>query len=140
MSEARLGTQSVMDLGLSGRKGIVCAASKGLGRAVVVALARKGVEVVINARGQQGLKAVAERIQCGDRLNVIPISADITTEEGKEAVLAASPNPDILINNAGGPPPGDFRNVTREDWIRAVDANMLTPISLIRAVVDGMVA
>jgi 3-oxoacyl-[acyl-carrier protein] reductase len=73
-------------------------------------------------------------------VNVIPISADITTEEGKEAVLAASPNPDILINNAGGPPPGDFRNVTREDWIRAVDANMLTPISLIRAVVDGMVA
>jgi 3-oxoacyl-[acyl-carrier protein] reductase len=73
-------------------------------------------------------------------VNVIPISVDITTEEGKEAVLAASPNPDILINNAGGPPPGDFRNVTREDWIRAVDANMLTPISLIRAVVDGMVA
>ena len=140
MSEAPLGTQSVMDLGLSGRKGIVCAASKGLGRAVAVALAREGVDLVINARGQEGLKAVAERIHADTGVNVIPVSADITTGEGREAVLAASPNPDILINNAGGPPPGDFRNVTREDWIRAVDANMLTPIFLIRAVVDGMIA
>ena len=129
-----------MDLGLSGKKAIVCAASKGLGRAVAVALAREGVDLVINARSQDALKATAEHIGAETGVQVIPLAADITTEEGREAVLAACPNPDILINNAGGPPPGDFRQVTREDWIRAVDANMLTPIFLIRALVDGMVA
>ena len=140
MSEARLGKQSVMDLGLSGRKGIVCAASKGLGRAVAVALAREGVDLVINARSEDALKVAAEQIHGETGVDVIPIAADITTEAGREAVLAACPNPDILINNAGGPPPGDFRQVRREDWIRAVEANMLTPIFLIRAVVDGMIA
>jgi 3-oxoacyl-[acyl-carrier protein] reductase len=129
-----------MDLGLSGKKGIVCAASKGLGRAVAFALAREGVNLVINARSQDLLRAVAEEIRTETGVEVIPIAADITTEVGREAVLAACPNPGILINNAGGPPPGDFRQVTREDWIRAVDANMLTPIFLIRAVLDGMVA
>lgn len=128
-----------MNLGLTGKKGIVCAASKGLGRAVAFALAREGVDLVINARGQEGLNATAQQIHAETGVNVIPITADITTQEGREAVLAASSNPDILINNAGGPPPGDFRQVTREDWIRAVEANMLTPIFLIRAVVDGMV-
>src|SRR5215469_7334080 len=128
-----------MDLGLSGKKAIVCAASKGLGRAVALALAREGVDLVINARSQDALKATAGQISGKTGVNVIPIAADITTEEGRQAVLAACPNPDILINNAGGPPPGDFRQVTREDWIRAADANMLTPIFLIRAVVDGMV-
>ncbi|MBV8275714.1 MAG: SDR family oxidoreductase [Verrucomicrobia bacterium] len=129
-----------MDLGLSGKKGIVCAASKGLGRAVAVALAREGVDLVINARSQDPLKATAECIRAATNVGVIPIAADITTEEGRQAVLAACPSPDILINNAGGPPPGDFRSVTREEWIRAVDANMLTPILLIRALIDGMVA
>lgn len=129
-----------MDLGLSGRKGIICAASKGLGRAVALALAREGVDLVINARGEEVLKATAECIRAETAVDVVPIAADITTDEGREAVLAACPDPDILINNAGGPPPGDFRSVTREDWIRAVDANMLSPIFLIRAVVDGMVA
>jgi len=128
-----------MDLGLSGKKAIVCAASKGLGRAVALALAREGVDLVINARSQDALKATAGQISGKTGVNVIPIAADITTEEGRQAVLAACPNPDILINNAGGPPPGDFRQVTRQDWIRAADANMLTPIFLIRAVVDGMV-
>jgi 3-oxoacyl-[acyl-carrier protein] reductase len=140
LSDARLGMQSVMDLGLSGRKGIVCAASKGLGRAVAVALAREGVELVINARSEDALKVAAEQIHWETGVDVIPIAADITTEAGREAVLGACPDPDILINNAGGPPPGDFRQVRREDWIRAVDANMLTPIFLIRAVVDGMIA
>jgi len=130
----------VTDLGLSGRKGIVCAASKGLGRAVAVALAREGVDLVINARGQERLDTTAQHIRAETGVSVIAIAADITTEEGREIVLAACPKPDILINNAGGPPPGDFRNVTREDWIRAIDTNMLTPIFLIRAVVDGMVA
>jgi len=128
-----------MDLGLSGKKALVCAASKGLGRAFALALAREGVDLVINARSQDALKATAGQISGKTGVNVIPIAADITTEEGRQAVLAACPNPDILINNAGGPPPGDFRQVTRQDWIRAADANMLTPIFLIRAVVDGMV-
>ena len=129
-----------MDLGLFAKKGIVCAGSKGLGRAVAVALAREGVDLVVNARNQDALKAATGQIHKETGVKVIPIAGDITTEEGRQAVLPACPNPDILINNAGGPPPGDFRQVTREDWIRAIDANMLTPIFLIRAVVDGMIA
>ena len=99
----------VMDLGLSAKKGIVCAASKGLGRAVAVARAREGVNLVITARSQDALQAVAESIRAETGVDVIPIAADITTEAGRAAVVAACPNPDILINNAGGPPPGDFR-------------------------------
>ena len=98
-----------MDLGLSAKKGIVCAASKGLGRAVAVALAREGVNLVINARSQDTLQAAAESIRAETGVEVIPIAADITTEAGRAAVVAACPEPDILINNAGGPPPGDFR-------------------------------
>ena len=128
-----------MDLGLSGKKAIVCAASKGLGRAVAVALACEGVDLIINARSQEMLEATAEHLRAKTRVSVVPIAADITTEAGREAVLTACPNPDILINNAGGPPPGDFRDVNREDWVRAFDGNMLTPILLIRAVVDGMI-
>jgi len=128
-----------MDLGLSGKKAIVCAASKGLGRAVAVALACESVDLIINARSQEMLEATAEHIRAKTGVSVVPITADITTEAGREAVLTACPNPDILINNAGGPPPGDFLDVNREDWVRAFDANMLTPILLIRAVVDGMI-
>ena len=98
-----------MDLGLSAKKGIVCAASKGLGRAVAVALAREGVDLVINARSQDTLQAAAESIRAETGVEVIPIAADITTEAGRAAVVAACPEPGILINNAGGPPPGDFR-------------------------------
>jgi 3-oxoacyl-[acyl-carrier protein] reductase len=121
------------------KKNIVCAASKGLGRAVAVALAREGVDLVINARSPDALKAAAEQIRAENDVDIIPIAANVTTEAGREAVLAACPNPDILINNAGGLPPGDFRRATREEWIRAIDANMLTPIFLIRAVLDGRV-
>ena len=128
-----------MDFGLSGKKAVVCAASKGLGRAVALALAREGANLVINARSEDALKATAEAIGAETGVEVTPIAADITTEQGRKAVLTACANPDILINNAGGPPPGDFRNVSREHWIRALDANMLTPILLIRAVIDGMV-
>ena len=128
-----------MDLGLSGKKAVVCAASKGLGRAVAAALAGEGVDLVINARSQDALVTTAENIRAKTGVTVVPVAADITTEAGREAVLTACPNPDILINNAGGPPPGDFRDVSREDWVRAFDANMLTPIFLIRAVVDGMI-
>ena len=129
-----------MDLGLSGKKGIVCAASKGLGRAVAVSLAHEGVNLVINARNRDLLEETAKSLRSETGVDVMPIAADITTEAGREAVLAACPDPDILINTAGGPPPGDFRQVTREDWVRAIDANMLTPIFLIRAVIDGMMA
>jgi 3-oxoacyl-[acyl-carrier protein] reductase len=127
-----------MDLGIAGRSALVCAASKGLGRACAVSLARNGVNVTIVARGAQALKTTAEEIRSAAGVTVRAVAADITTDEGRTAALEACPAPDILVNNAGGPPPGDFRNWSREDWIRALDANMLTPIALIRATVDGM--
>jgi 3-oxoacyl-[acyl-carrier protein] reductase len=104
-----------MDLGLSGRKGIVCAASKGPGPAVAFALAREGVDLVINARDPHALLATSEQIRSETRVSVVDVAADITTADGQNSVLAACPDPDILINNAGGPPPGDFRDV-RRDW------------------------
>jgi 3-oxoacyl-[acyl-carrier protein] reductase len=128
-----------MDLGLSGKRALVCAASKGLGRACAEALAAEGVRVTITARGAEALENTATALRAAGA-EVTTVAGDITTEEGRAAALAACPEPDILINNAGGPPPGDFRDWEREDWIRALDANMLTPIFLIRAVVDGMVA
>jgi 3-oxoacyl-[acyl-carrier protein] reductase len=127
-----------MDLGLRGRKAIVCAASKGLGRACARALAREGVDLVITARSREALEATAEEIRRDFRVTVITAPGDITTEAGRETALAAMPSPDILVNNAGGPPPGDFREWDRDVWLKALDANMLTPIFLIKAVVDGM--
>jgi len=129
-----------MDLGIRGKTAIVCAASRGLGRAIAIALAREGVNLVINARGEATLFSLAEDIKREAGVGVVAVAADIATEEGRGAVLAAAPQPDILINNAGGPPPGDFRNVERDAWIRAVDENMLTPIFLLRQTIDGMVA
>jgi 3-oxoacyl-[acyl-carrier protein] reductase len=128
-----------MDLGLKGKKGIVCAASKGLGRACALSLAREGVDLVITARTKADIEATAREIAAETGVKVTPIAGDITTDEGRTAALAACPNPDILVNNAGGPPRGDFRDWNRDDWIKAVDANMLTPIFLIKAVVDGMI-
>ncbi len=127
-----------MDMGLQGRTALVCAASKGLGRACAMALAREGVAVTITARTPGPLHQAAAEIQAATGVEVTAVAGDITTEEGRAAALAACPAPDILVNNAGGPPPGDFRNWERDDWIKALDANMLTPIALIRAVVDGM--
>ena len=128
-----------MDLGIAGRQAIVCAASKGLGRACAMSLAREGVSVVICARSPAPLEATAEEIRQAGGVHVSAVAADITTPAGRAEVLAACPAPDILINNAGGPPPGDFRDWTREDWIKALDANMLTAIELIKATVDGMI-
>jgi 3-oxoacyl-[acyl-carrier protein] reductase len=128
-----------MDLGLQGRRAIVCAASKGLGKACAVSLAGEGVDLVINSRSPDVLEATAEEIRSETGVTVTPVAADITTEEGRAAVLAACADPDILINNAGGPPPGDFRDWDRDDWIKAIDANMLTAIFLIKATVDGMI-
>ena len=127
-----------MDLGLKGRKAIVCASSKGLGRACAMALAQEGVDLVINARSGDALFRTADEIRAASSVSVTPIAADVTTEEGRAALLDACPAPDILVNNAGGPPPGDFRDWDRDDWIKALDANMLTGIFLIKAVVDGM--
>ena len=129
-----------MDLGLKGRRAIVCASSKGLGRGCAMALAQEGVDLVINSRSADVLEATADEIRKAAGVTVTPVACDVTTEEGRAAVLAACPDPDILVNNAGGPPPGDFRDWDRDDWIKALDANMLTPIFLIKAVVDGMIA
>jgi 3-oxoacyl-[acyl-carrier protein] reductase len=129
-----------MDTGLRGRKAIICASSKGLGRACAMALAREGVDVVITARTAEVLERTAAEIRAATGVAVTAVPGDITTEAGRAAALAACPQPDILVNNANGPPPGDFRNWEREDWIRALDANMLAPIFFIRAVVDGMSA
>ena len=129
-----------MDLGLRGRTAIVCAASKGLGRACALSLAREGVNLVLCARGEEALNATAAELRSGFGVQVSALALDVTSAAGRAQLLAACPQPDILVNNAGGPPPGDFREWSREDWIKALDANMLTPIELIKATVDSMIA
>ncbi|MBV9827795.1 MAG: SDR family oxidoreductase [Alphaproteobacteria bacterium] len=127
-----------MDLGIAGRKAIVCAASKGLGRACAMALSRAGVAVTITARTVEALEQTAAGIHAATGNKVTVVAGDITTEAGRQATLAACPQPDILVNNAGGPPHGDFRDWGLDEWNKAVNANMLTPIMLIKATVDGM--
>jgi len=129
-----------MDLGIAGKTAIVCASSKGLGKGCAFSLARAGARIVVNARGGEGLAAAADEIRAATGAEVIEVAADITTAEGRAQVLAAAPEPDILVNNAGGPPPGDFRDWGRAEWNAALEANMLTPIDLIKATVDGMIA
>ncbi|HNW62286.1 MAG TPA: SDR family NAD(P)-dependent oxidoreductase, partial [Piscinibacter sp.] len=130
-----------MDLGIAGRWALVCAASKGLGKGCAQALAAEGVNVVITARGEETLNATAAELRAAyPTVQVVAIAGDITTPAARAAALAACPQVDILVNNAGGPPPGDFRDWDRDAWIKAVDANMLTPIELIKATVDGMAA
>jgi 3-oxoacyl-[acyl-carrier protein] reductase len=128
-----------MDLGIAGKWALVCAASKGLGRGCAESLAREGVNVVITARGAEALEATATAIRAmAPAVQVRTVVGDIATPEGRAAALAACPQVDILVNNAGGPPPGDFRQWDRDAWIAALDANMLTPIELIKATVDEM--
>jgi len=129
-----------MDLGIRGKRAIVCAASKGLGRGCAEALAAEGVDLVINARGAPALEAAAAAIRAAHGVEVIAVAADITREEGRAAVLAAAGDVDILVTNAGGPPPGTWSDWSRDDFIRALDANMLTPIALMQAVLPGMIA
>ena len=130
-----------MDLGIKGRRALVCASSKGLGRGCAMALAAEGVNLTLTARGAEALaKTAAEIRKAYPGIEVNEVAGDIATPEGRAAALKACPDPDILVNNAGGPPPGDFRTFTRDDWIKALDANMLTPIELIKATVDGMIA
>ncbi len=128
-----------MDLGIRGKTALVCAASKGLGKGCAASLAREGVNLVITARGAEALEATAEEIRKRYGVKVTAVAGDITTEAGRAAALKACPSPDILVNNAGGPPPGDFRQWDRDTWVKAVEANMITPILLIRAVVDAMI-
>src|SRR6516225_336171 len=130
----------MLDLGIRGRKALVCAASKGLGRACAMSLGRAGVELTITARTKETLEETAEEIRRATGAKVTAVAGDITTEAGRAAALEACPEPDVLVNNAGGPPLGDFREWTIEDWQKAVNANMLTPIMLIKATVDGMCA
>lgn len=127
-----------MDLGIKGRKAIVCAASKGLGRGCAEALAREGVALTICARTKEAVEATATELRKLGPAPVTAIACDITTEAGRKAVLEACPSPDILINNAGGPPPGDFKTFSLDDWRKAVEGNMITPIALIQATVYGM--
>jgi 3-oxoacyl-[acyl-carrier protein] reductase len=129
-----------MDLGLSGRKALLCGASRGLGKACALAVAREGVEVTIMARTRDVLERTAAEIRDATGVRVTAVVADITTEAGRAAALQACPEPDILLNNADGPMPGDFRTWTRDVWIEALDAMMLGPIEMMRATVDGMMA
>ncbi len=138
-----------MDLGISGKWALVCGASKGLGLGCAQALAAEGVNVLMVARGDDTLQVAASKIVAtnsmnpltnGEKAQVLAVAADITTVEGRAAVFAVRDQFDIVVTNAGGPPPGDFRQWDRDAWIQAIDANMLTPIELIKSVVDGMVA
>lgn len=128
-----------MKLGLGGRHALVCASSRGLGRACALSLAGEGVGLTLVARGREALEATAEDIRRAAGVTVHAVVADIATPEGREAALAVHPSPDILVTNAGGPKPGDFRDWDRAAWIGALDTNMLAPIALIRATVDGMI-
>ena len=129
-----------MDLAISGRKAIICGASAGLGFAIADALAGEGVEVYIAARNGDRLSQAAARIEQRAPGCVHAVVADVTKPEGRQALLAECSEPDILINNAAGPPPGNFRDWSEADWIDAVRANMLSPIMFTRAVIDGMIA
>ena len=128
----------LVDLDIRNKNAIVCASSKGLGKACAVALAREGVNVIVNGRDPQTLAEAVAEVEKLATGSVASVVADVTTENGRNALLAACPEPDILVNNAGGPPPGDFREWELEQWNAALNANMLTPIMLIKATVDGM--
>jgi 3-oxoacyl-[acyl-carrier protein] reductase len=132
-------TIALMNLGLEGKRALLWGASRGLGHACALALAREGVQVTLAARTRETLEAAAAAIRNETGVAAGIVVADITTEAGRAAALAACPQPDILLNNADGPMPGDFRDWTRDDWLAALDAMMLGPIAMIRATVDGMI-
>jgi 3-oxoacyl-[acyl-carrier protein] reductase len=129
----------MLDLGIAGRRAIVCGSSRGLGRACATALARAGVEVVINGLDEARVAAAAEQIARETGARITPVAADVTTRDGQAKLLGVLPDPDILITNAGGPPFKDFRELSREDVLKGVTWNMVTPIELIQATIDGMV-
>ena len=129
-----------MDLGIAGKKALVCGASSGLGFACAKALVREGAQLVIVARTEGPLREAAAELAALGPGPVAWVAADVASEQGRARIFAAHPEFDILVTNAGGPPPGDFRQWDREAWLRAIDANMLAPIELIKATVDGMMA
>lgn len=128
-----------MDLGIKDRRAIVCASSKGLGKACAMALAGEGVHLTINARSPERLEETAAEIRAASGVRVAAVAGDITLDDTRHALIAACPEPDILITNNGGPLPGRFQDWNRDVWIAALEANMLAPILMIRAVIDGMV-
>lgn len=127
-----------MDLGIAGRRALITASSRGLGRACAEALAAEGVHVVINGRNEQTLRKTADAIAAAHPVDVVAVPADINTAEGRQALLETCPDPDILVNNNWGPPPGAWDSFEYEDWLDAVEANMLAPIMMIKGVVGGM--
>ena len=128
-----------MDLGIRGRRALLSGASRGLGRACAFALAQEGVELTIVARRRDALEKTTAEISAATGAKVVPVAGDITSPPGRAAALAACPQPDILLNNADAPLPGDYRDWSREDWIAALDAMMLTPIEMMRLTIDGMI-
>ncbi|MCV6824684.1 MULTISPECIES: SDR family oxidoreductase [Halocynthiibacter] len=128
-----------MDMGISGKRALVCASSKGLGRGCAEALAAEGVNLVLNARTEGPLEKTAQELRDKYGVDVVAIAADITSEEGRNKVLAEAADVDILVTNAGGPPPGMWSDWEREDFIKAIDANMLTPIALMKALLPKMI-
>ncbi len=129
-----------MDLGIAGRNAIVCASSRGLGRACALELARAGARVLLNGRDEERLARARDETVAETGADILAVAADLSSEEGRAALLAAMPEPDILVNNNGGPPPRDFRAVDREAMLAGLEANMVAPAMLIRAVIDPMVA
>lgn len=129
-----------MDLKLAGKSAIVCASSRGLGKACAKALAGEGVNVWLSARTEEALEKAATDLRAHASADIHTVVADVTTDAGRDALLAACPAPDIVINNAGGPPPGDFRDWRQQEWFDAVNANMFSAIDMIRRTLDGMMA
>lgn len=129
-----------MDLGIRGKSAIVCGASAGLGLGCAQALAAEGVNLTIAARGADGLARAADELRRTSDAKIVEVVCDVTTQEGRARLLAACPAPDIVVNNAAGPPPGDFREWGESEWLAALRGNMLSPIELIRLTIDGMIA
>src|SRR5512133_4110898 len=129
-----------MDFGIAGKKGIIGGASAGLGKACAMSLAREGVDVTIVARTAANIEAAAEEIRKATGVKVTTVAVDITTDEGRAKVLATCPEPDIVVNNSGGPPTGNFRDWNRDMWLAAINNNMLASIVMIKDTVDGMIA
>jgi len=127
------------DMGIAGKTAIVCGSSEGLGKACAISLAKCGVTVTINGRDPDKLKATAKEIEAASGGKVIQAPADVTTDEGRASILKKCPSPDILVNNSGGPPPGDFRTWDEEVWLKALRGNMLYAIFMTNAVIDGMI-
>ena len=128
-----------MDLGIEGKTAIVCASSKGLGKSCAKSLLEEGATVLINARGEESLKTTFEELSEVDEKRIKMVVADLDTEEGRKTIIESCPNPDILVTNNSGPPPGNFLEMDRDQWLKALDANMLSAVFMIKEVLPSMV-